>query len=59
MCSILCEIIPDAPAPVKAFFRARGVQRAGLVLSILPVIVVYLCLQKHIIGGVVAGAVKA
>ncbi|MTK10273.1 MAG: carbohydrate ABC transporter permease [Hungatella sp.] len=32
---------------------------AGLVLTILPVIVIYLILQKQIISGVVAGAVKA
>ena len=32
---------------------------AGLVLSILPVIVIYLILQKQIISGVVAGAVKS
>lgn len=32
---------------------------AGLVLTILPVIVIYLLLQKQIISGVVAGAVKA
>lgn len=32
---------------------------AGLVLSILPVIVIYLVLQKQIISGVVAGAVKS
>ncbi|MEY8353499.1 carbohydrate ABC transporter permease [Lachnospiraceae bacterium 54-53] len=32
---------------------------AGLVLTILPVIVIYLMLQKQIISGVVAGAVKA
>lgn len=32
---------------------------AGLVLTILPVIVIYLILQKQIISGVVAGAVKS
>ena len=32
---------------------------AGLVLSILPVIIIYLVLQKQIISGVVAGAVKS
>ena len=31
---------------------------AGLTLSITPVIIVYLILQKHVIGGIVAGAVK-
>lgn len=32
---------------------------AGLVLTILPIIIVYLILQKQIISGVVAGAVKS
>ncbi|MDD3413993.1 MAG: carbohydrate ABC transporter permease [Lachnospiraceae bacterium] len=32
---------------------------AGLVLTVLPVIVIYLLLQKQIISGVVAGAVKS
>ncbi len=32
---------------------------AGLILTILPVIIIYLILQKQIIDGVVAGAVKS
>ncbi len=32
---------------------------AGLVLTIIPVIIIYLILQKQIISGVVAGAVKS
>ena len=34
--------------------RSSGI----LMLSILPVIIFYLCCQKHIIKGVAAGAVK-
>lgn len=32
---------------------------AGLVMTVLPVIVLYLFLQKHIISGIVSGAVKS
>lgn len=35
-----------------------GAMMAMLVLSILPIIILYICLQKYIIKGVVAGAVK-
>ena len=31
---------------------------AGLVLTMIPIIILYLVLQKYIIAGVVAGAVK-
>ena len=31
---------------------------AGMVLSIIPILILYFALQKHIIEGVVAGAVK-
>jgi len=31
---------------------------AMLVLAIIPIVIFYLTLQKHIINGVVAGAVK-
>ena len=51
------------PIAIRTFYGTfsndYGYIMAGLVLSIVPVIIVYLCLQKHIIGGVVAGAVKA
>lgn len=51
------------PIAIRTFYGTfsndYGYIMAGLVLSILPVILVYLCLQKYIIGGVVAGAVKA
>ena len=32
---------------------------AGLVMSIIPIIILYIALQKYIIAGVVAGAVKS
>ena len=32
---------------------------AGLMLTVLPVIILYLFLQKQIISGVISGAVKA
>ena len=51
------------PIAIRTFYGTfsndYGYIMAGLVLSIVPVIIVYLCRQKHIIGGVVAGAVKA
>lgn len=31
---------------------------AGLLLCVLPILILYIVLQKQIIGGVVAGAVK-
>ncbi len=41
-----------------AFSSDLGLLLAALVLMILPILVLYLFLQKHIIEGVVAGAVK-
>lgn len=38
--------------------RDMGALMAMLVLAILPIIVFYICAQKHIIKGVVSGAVK-
>ena len=38
--------------------RDMGAMMAMLVLAIIPIVVFYLCCQKHIIEGVVAGAVK-
>ena len=35
-----------------------GAMMAMLVLAIIPIVVFYLVLQRHIIEGVVAGAVK-
>ena len=31
---------------------------AALMLTIIPVVIFYLCAQKHIVKGVAAGAVK-
>ena len=38
--------------------RDMGAMMAMLVLAIIPIVIFYLTLQKHIIKGVVAGAVK-
>ena len=38
--------------------KDMGAMMALLVLSVIPIIVFYLACQKHIIEGVVAGAVK-
>ena len=50
------------PLAIRTFYGEfssdYGNIMAGLTLSIAPVIVVYLILQKHVIGGIVAGAVK-
>lgn len=36
-----------------------GLIMAALVMTVIPIIILYLCLQKYIIEGVVAGAVKS
>lgn len=36
-----------------------GTIMAGLILTVVPILVLYLFMQKHIISGVVAGAVKS
>lgn len=38
--------------------RDMGAMMAMLILTIIPIIIFYLSCQKHIIGGIVAGAVK-
>ncbi len=38
--------------------RDMGAIMAMIVLSIIPIVIFYLCLQKHIIKGITAGAVK-
>ncbi len=38
--------------------RDMGSIMAMIVLSIIPIVIFYLCLQKHIIKGITAGAVK-
>ena len=40
------------------FSSDYGLMMAGMVLSIIPILLLYFVLQKHIIEGVVAGAVK-
>lgn len=51
------------PIAIRTFYGTfsndYGYIMAGLVMSVLPVIVLYVCMQKTIIGGVVAGAVKS
>lgn len=44
---------------VGTFSSDYGNMMAALVMTVLPVIIVYIALQKNIIGGVVAGAVKS
>lgn len=50
------------PLSTAAFFGQFTIQwnmaMAGLTLTIIPVIIFYLCAQKYIVKGVVAGAVK-
>ena len=51
------------PLAIRTFYGTfsndYGNIMAGLILSMLPVIILYIFLQKYIIGGVVAGAVKS
>lgn len=51
------------PIAIRTFYGEfssdYGNIMAGLVLSVAPVIVIYILLQKYIIGGIVAGAVKS
>lgn len=51
------------PIAIRTFYGTfsndYGYIMAGLVLSIVPVIVLYIFMQKYIIDGVVAGAVKS
>ena len=35
-----------------------GLMAASVVLVVVPVLIVYICLQKHIIKGLTAGAIK-
>ncbi len=50
------------PLAIRTFYGEfssdYGNIMAGLTLSVAPVILVYLILQKYVIGGIVAGAVK-
>ncbi|EJU8176828.1 carbohydrate ABC transporter permease, partial [Enterococcus faecalis] len=36
----------------------RGVQLATIVITTIPILIIYPLLQKHFIGGMMAGAVK-
>ena len=51
------------PLAIRTFYGTfsndLGKIMAALVMIVAPIIVVYVCLQKYIIGGVVAGAVKS
>lgn len=51
------------PLAIRTFYGTfsndLGKIMAALVMIVAPIIVVYICLQKYIIGGVVAGAVKS
>jgi raffinose/stachyose/melibiose transport system permease protein len=50
------------PLAIRTFYGTfsndYGNIMAGLVLSMLPIIVLYILMQRNIISGVVAGAVK-
>lgn len=51
------------PLAIRTFYGTftndYGNIMAGLTLSIIPIIIVYVFLQKYIVGGVIAGAVKS
>lgn len=51
------------PLAIRTFYGTfsndYGNIMAGLTLSIIPIIILYIFLQKYIVGGVVAGAVKS
>ena len=54
------KTIPIAVQYLKGGYGSvdMGAMMAMLVLSILPIVILYLFLQKYIIKGMVAGAVK-
>lgn len=54
------KTIPIAVQYLKGGYGAvdMGAMMGVLVLAIIPIVIFYLCCQKHIIEGVVAGAVK-
>lgn len=51
------------PIAIRTFYGTfssdYGYIMAGLVMTIIPIIIVYVIFQRKIIGGVVAGAVKS
>jgi multiple sugar transport system permease protein len=53
------KTLPVGLASLSSQFNTDyGAQMAGALLSLLPVIVVFLCLQRYFIGGLTTGAVK-
>ncbi len=54
------KTIPIAIQYLKGGYGSvdMGAMMAMLMLSILPIVILYICLQKYIIKGIVAGAVK-
>ena len=53
---------PTLMVGINGFFGARamefGYAFAGIILVSLPMIILFLCLQKYFIKGIAAGAVK-
>jgi len=43
---------------VESYFTDYSLTTSGMILTILPIIIVYLFMQKHIVEGVVQGAIK-
>ena len=54
------DIAPLAPrhTPLAWFTLAAGLLFAGLVITMLPTLFVYLALQEQLTNGITAGAVK-
>ena len=56
------KVIKTLPLSTYEFYGTfsadYGLIMAALILTVLPILVIYLVLQKAIISGVVAGAVK-
>lgn len=44
---------------VGTFTADLGLMMAALVMCVAPIIVLYICMQKYIVGGIVSGAVKS
>ena len=53
---------PTLMVGIQSFFGARSVELgyafAGIVLVSIPMVIMFLCLQKYFIKGIAAGAVK-
>ncbi len=53
------KTLPVGLASLSSQFNTDyGAQMAGALLSLLPVVIVFLCLQRYFIAGLTAGAVK-